>query len=445
VSNNKLNLKIPSEFKTRESLLEYYGSLGFYTAKKVNSICNIHPKQGIRNSDIHVMEVNNFGIRFLFRPTSGLSESIYSNLWDHFVAQEFPEINMENLPIVTPGYILCNQRSSALRSLAYSEPSLITSVPQAIPVVGVITPVEVKPEVKPPKVTKPDLATNAAEQYMSARNEYLVKVKPGTVYFSTQPATKKILSLSDLHMPFHDTEALEMALEHDGNADILVLNGDILDCYSVSSYSKDKGIPLQVEYQLALDFIREMTSRFEEVHLVKGNHENRVDRYLSQKLDPYSAILGNRDIVDKLSKGLILDENGFTGRSYNFTNVYYNELGLPWLGKVGKTIFMHPDTYLAQPGATVTRGMEYLRGQLPWDSFDSIVMGHTHKQAKLIEQNKLLIEQGALCLTQGYLKQAEFRKRPSIVGYAVIYQDKDGNIRPDISNFNYIKTINIFE
>lgn len=441
MSNNKLNLKKPSEFKTRESLLEYYGSLGFYTAKKVNTICNIHPKQGIRNSDIHAMEVNNFGIRFLFRPTSGLTESIYSNLWDHFVAQDFPEINMDNLPITTPGYVACNQRSSALRSSNYSEPCLASPVLQAEPTVEIPPPVEAKPT----KAIKPDLAATATEQYMSARNEYLVKVKPGIVYFSTNPATRKILSLSDLHMPFHDTEAIEMALEHDGNADILVLNGDMLDCYSVSSYSKDKGIPLQSEYQLALDFIKEMTSRFQEVHLVKGNHENRVDRYLSQKLDPYSAILGNRDIVDKLSKGLILDETGFTGRSYNFTNVYYNELGLPWLGKVGKTIFMHPDTYLAQPGATVTRGMEYLRGQLPWDSFDSIVMGHTHKQAKLIEQNKLLIEQGALCLTQGYLKQAEFRKRPSIVGYAVIYQDKDGNIRPDISNFNYIKTINIFE
>jgi predicted phosphodiesterase len=440
MSNNKLNLKKPSEFKTRESLLEYYGSLGFYTAKKVNTICNIHPKQGIRNSDMHVMEVNAFNIKFLFRPTAGLINSIYSNLWHHFKSQDFPEINMDNLPIVTPGYVACNLRSNALRSSSSSDASVAASA-TAEATQEACAPVEIKPA----KAAKVDLAAAATEQYMSARNEYLSKTKPGIVYFSTNPATRKILSLSDLHMPFHDTEAIEMALEHDGNADILVLNGDILDCYSVSSYSKDKGIPLQSEYQLALNFIKEMASRFDEVHLVKGNHENRVDRYLSQKLDPYSAILGNRDIVDKLSKGLILDENGFTGRSYNFTNVYYNELGLPWLGKVGKTIFMHPDTYLAQPGATVTRGMEYLRGQLPWNSFDSIVMGHTHKQAKLIEQNKLLIEQGALCLTQGYLKQAEFRRRPSIVGYAVIYQDKDGNIRPDISNFNYIKTINIFE
>lgn len=439
MSDNKLNLKIPSEFKTRESLLEYYGSLGFYTGKKVNSICNIHPKQGIRNSDMNVMEVNAFGIRFLFRPTVGLTDSIYSNLWHHFCAQDFPEINMDNLPLVTPGYVACNLRASSKSNDNFQGAAIHRAEPA--PVFNAALPVEVKPT----KVAKPDLAANATEQYMSARNEYLTRAKPGIVYFSTNPASRKILSLSDLHMPFHDAEAIEMALDHDGNADILVLNGDILDCYSVSSYSKDKGIPLQSEYQLALDFIKDMTSRFQEVHLVKGNHENRVDRYLSQKLDPYSAILGNRDIVDKLSKGLILDENGFTGRSYDFTNVYYNELGLPWLGKVGKTIFMHPDTYLAQPGATVTRGMEYLRGQLPWDSFDSIVMGHTHKQAKLIEQNKLLIEQGALCLTQGYLKQAEFRKRPSIVGYAVIYQDKDGNIRPDISNFNYIKTINIFE
>ena len=42
---------------------------------------------------------------------------------------------------------------------------------------------------------------------------------------------KKIISFSDLHVPFFLWEDMQKALESHSDADIVVLNGDILDAY----------------------------------------------------------------------------------------------------------------------------------------------------------------------------------------------------------------------
>jgi predicted phosphodiesterase len=305
------------------------------------------------------------------------------------------------------------------------------------------------PPVKPAKATAKAEATppDTRAMYLNALEANKKNSPPARNYFSVKPATKKILSLSDLHFPFEDMDAINYALDQDGNADILVLNGDIIDGYCVSSYSKTQNIPLSIEYNKALDLLRTVSGMFEEVVLVKGNHDNRVDRYLSSRIDPWAAMLANNDILDKLSKGIVYDEYGKETSRLNFgsTKITYNNMGLPWMSRVGKTIFMHPDTYLSQAGATVARGVDHISNYVDASSFDCIVMGHTHKQAKMVEKNKLLIEQGALCKTMSYQKQAEFKKRPSITGYAVVYQDADGAVRPDLTNFIYLKTIDIFQ
>lgn len=52
---------------------------------------------------------------------------------------------------------------------------------------------------------------------------------------------RKALILSDVHLPYHDLDALVAAVEHGikKGIDSIYLNGDILDCYQISRFIKD--------------------------------------------------------------------------------------------------------------------------------------------------------------------------------------------------------------
>ena len=52
----------------------------------------------------------------------------------------------------------------------------------------------------------------------------------------------RYLVLSDVHIPYHDEDALTTALEWGLNNDVntIILNGDIMDCYPVSSFVRSE-------------------------------------------------------------------------------------------------------------------------------------------------------------------------------------------------------------
>jgi hypothetical protein len=52
---------------------------------------------------------------------------------------------------------------------------------------------------------------------------------------------KRALMISDVHVPYHDIDALKMALRHGKKleADAVILNGDLCDFYSISFWDKD--------------------------------------------------------------------------------------------------------------------------------------------------------------------------------------------------------------
>lgn len=54
-------------------------------------------------------------------------------------------------------------------------------------------------------------------------------------------SSKKVLVLSDIHIPYHDVDAINAALEYgkQQGIDTIYLNGDIADFYMISQHQKD--------------------------------------------------------------------------------------------------------------------------------------------------------------------------------------------------------------
>lgn len=99
---------------------------------------------------------------------------------------------------------------------------------------------------------------------------------------------KSALIIPDCHIPFEDKKAYQIMLDvaQDNKIDEIVILGDYVDFYDVSSHPKSPIIKEKLKHELdqAHFRLKELKYLFPEVKIVYicGNHENRLDRYIEK-------------------------------------------------------------------------------------------------------------------------------------------------------------------
>lgn len=251
-------------------------------------------------------------------------------------------------------------------------------------------------------------------------------------------ATQKVLTLSDLHIPFINKHVIEAAISKHSDAQTLVINGDIFDGYLISKWPKDKHILLQWEYQIAIKWLQFFAEIFPNIILVCGNHDMRSQKYFATRLDPVVNFLTSPDMLDRLARGYDFNAEGAFEPTHKFKNVHYDRGVMNWYTVVGKTIFVHPlKGFSTQPGATSVKFAQYFQDR---EDHQCLVMGHTHRQTRLFRKNRLLLEQGCCCIPMEYEVAGHGMYDSQIFGYATIEMDKAGNVDFDKSRTHYIGT-----
>jgi predicted phosphodiesterase len=123
--------------------------------------------------------------------------------------------------------------------------------------------------------------------------------------------SKKVVCINDVHVPFQNNKMIEnfVRLIEEEQPDEIILNGDMVDFYDLSSFDKD---PAREEsLQDELDTLYRMLLVFRgacpnaKITYVEGNHEDRLRRYLWKKA---TALQSLRSL--KLETLLKLDELG---------------------------------------------------------------------------------------------------------------------------------------
>lgn len=167
----------------------------------------------------------------------------------------------------------------------------------------------------------------------------------------------KFIVLSDIHFPNHDNEALKCVYDfintHEIN--IVILNGDIVDFFDVSSFDKDpqRMYSLQNELDLAEKFFKKLRKLLPvaDIYFIKGNHEDRMERYLQRHSELYT--------LNALKIPALLQLDKF--------NIKYE----PKVLKLGSLKIIHGDMVRKFSGYTA-------RGEL--EKHDSSgISGHTHR------------------------------------------------------------------
>lgn len=130
--------------------------------------------------------------------------------------------------------------------------------------------------------------SNGKERRATLTDKYIgPKLNPGRANDFTPYILNglRILNLSDIHIPYHDREALMLALNwgKQFQPDTILLNGDIIDCYQLSNFQKDpKERKFNEELEELHNFLSDLRENFPDVELIykMGNHEERYERFL---------------------------------------------------------------------------------------------------------------------------------------------------------------------
>lgn len=106
-----------------------------------------------------------------------------------------------------------------------------------------------------------------------------------------------ILLISDLHIPYHDIDALTIALEYGVREKVntIILLGDVMDFHKASRFQPDpKKRSIKQEFDATKEFFRVLRQLFptQEIYWLKGNHDVRYEKFLQTKVqeiwdDPY--------------------------------------------------------------------------------------------------------------------------------------------------------------
>jgi predicted phosphodiesterase len=185
---------------------------------------------------------------------------------------------------------------------------------------------------------------------------------------------RKIVIASDFHVPFHNVRLVENFVRYvaDANPDVLVIDGDFLDCESISRFPTKRGRPtIQMECDAGGEILSALADAapLAERHLTEGNHEQRLERLLLD--NPGLSDLRCLSIPELLGA----DDLGFTWHPYEQAVDF------------GRLSVIH--------GHYARKHSAYsAKGHLLDGGYDVVVHGHTHRLGAFWETGHRGIRRG---------------------------------------------------
>jgi len=256
----------------------------------------------------------------------------------------------------------------------------------------------------------------------------------GLTNIKANPTNKEVyLIISDIHIPFEQENISKYVKMFEGYVDGLIIAGDLLDEYAVSSFVQDKEVSLQYEMVRAHELLSEWASMFNEIIIIKGNHDERIDNYVRKNLQPNVLFL----IPDNLA--LRHFETGFKTKDIHGNEVEYKGIeGLKvvnsWWTKKHDLIIAHPKNFSKVNGKTVVMTDEYFLAY--GHNHRGLIIGHTHMAVKITPNgDRVLMEIGSNCKQMDYANKSgkvNYRPQVNAVAIATFY---DGRISVNETNY----------
>lgn len=207
----------------------------------------------------------------------------------------------------------------------------------------------------------------------------------------------KVVCASDFHIPFQDDKAVAAFIKYikENTPDYIVLNGDILDMFMLSRFTKGEGRNPYEE----INICREILAAIREaapnaiIYYVIGNHETRLEKYVLTKAPELASLVEDVFNIIKVQD--------------------FNIIGCSSLVVNDNFKFKHGTLLGNKSGLSAIKELE--------NAYMSGASGHTHRLAKFIARKAgrkfIWLETGCLCsLNPEYMIEPNWQQ-----GFAVFY------------------------
>jgi UDP-2,3-diacylglucosamine pyrophosphatase LpxH len=175
---------------------------------------------------------------------------------------------------------------------------------------------------------------------------------------------KTIAVISDLHIPHENKSFVKLEIEslNDLKPEIIILNGDILDCLALSAFDhdmKDDESSLEYEIGKAKEFLRDLRKACPDSKIVflEGNHEMRLRKYLMRRAPELNGLVTLPDLLS------------------------FDKFGIEWMPARREAVIAVENDTLVGHFDIARKNAGYTARELVERHNKNIVQGHVHRAA----------------------------------------------------------------
>ena len=201
------------------------------------------------------------------------------------------------------------------------------------------------------------------------KNPYNLPDSDEAIYEPYDLKAKRLLVLSDIHIPYHNIEALTCAFDFakGEKPDAILLNGDTLDFFGLSRFSKDpKARSFAHELKTFKEFMDVIKKTFNaKIYFKIGNHEERYFHFLWMKAHEIVGVeeFELENIIKSRAEGIEIIKDKRIIKAGDLNIIHGHEFG----GSVFSPV-------------NIARGL-FLKGKV------SAMQGHNHQSSSHTESN----------------------------------------------------------
>ena len=201
------------------------------------------------------------------------------------------------------------------------------------------------------------------------KNPYNLPQSDEAIYQPYALESKRLLVLSDIHIPYHSIDALSCTFDYakKEKPDAILLNGDTLDFFGLSRFAKDpKARSFAHELKTFKEFMDVLKKTFNaKIYFKIGNHEERYFHFLWMKAHEIVGVeeFELENIIKSRAEGIEIIKDKRIMKAGDLNIIHGHEFG----GSVFSPV-------------NIARGL-FLKGKV------SAMQGHNHSTSEHTESN----------------------------------------------------------
>lgn len=255
-----------------------------------------------------------------------------------------------------------------------------------------------------------NISSESLRYYVTRRDKPKVTLRDKL----NEDGIEKVLVLSDLHCPYHSDYILDIVGKHKDEINTLILGGDIIDCYNISSFPKLDPKPLHVEMAECHRLLKEISDLIPDVKkiLILGNHEQRWKKYLGSAKSEVNS-LHSDNILYEITKGFEVHDR-IAGVTTIYEPLDYEVID-NWFIQYNDCVVAHPTSFSKVAAKTSQMSLDYFKERDV--DFNVVLIAHTHKISSCMKYGKHAFEIGCTCKPQGYAESGKLTYTQQCNGY----------------------------